>query len=720
MSVFQSPTITVERDNDGSLGLTLDVPDRSLNVITGAVLADLDRALDTIAALPRIPVLIVKSGKKSGFLAGADLNEFLAIRDSVSAAALSERGQKIFDKLARLSVPSIAAIHGPCLGGGLELALACDYRLVVDRPGTQLGFPEIELGLLPGWGGTQRLPRTVGLERALAVILGGKRLDARQALAWGLADACPQDEDQLRRHILELIGRAIGRGKRPRSRLPLHGWRQWLLESNPVGRRVIFQATGRLLRQRVPDDMPAPYEALEAVRVGLRRGFAAGLAQEREAASRLALTPACRNLVNLFFQREQARKLPTQPAPVPVRRIGVVGAGVMGAGIAQLAALRGLEVVVQEVNPQALAAGMARIGGLFDKAVERRVISAGEAQQRRSAIRGTVAWEGFDTVEVVIEAALEDLDVKRQLFHDLAARTTPRTVLATNTSSLLVARLVETATDPGRVGGLHFFNPVHKMPLVEVVHGPATSAQTISTLTGLAVTLGKTPVCVGDGPGFVVNRILMPYLNEAILLLGEGLSIAAIDAVMRRFGMPMGPLELLDQIGLDVAAHVARSIGPALGERFEFNTAFDRMLKAGWLGQKNGKGFYLHSGKKTTVHPVAEALLRGSPGASDLPLAARQAQARERMVLLMVNEAARVLAEGLADEAATVDLAMVMGTGWAPHRGGPLRYADDRGLGDVVGVLNGLANRVGRRFQPCEELVRRAEQHQPFHPVSRT
>jgi 3-hydroxyacyl-CoA dehydrogenase / enoyl-CoA hydratase / 3-hydroxybutyryl-CoA epimerase len=709
MSVFESSTITVRRDADGALGLTFDVPGRSVNVITPELLADLDCALDALQTQSRVPVLLVQSGKKTGFLAGADLKEFLAIRDAASATAMSLRGQKVFQRLAELRFPTIAAIHGPCLGGGLELALACDYRLAVDRPGTQFGLPEVTLGLLPAWGGTQRLPRTMGLQRALEIILTGKRLDAKQAKQWNLVDAVSaNDEGQLRSAIVKLIGRAMTHRKRSRTGLPLHGWRQWFLESTGVGRRIIFSATERLLRRRVPDDMPAPYEAVEAVRVGLRSGMTAGLTQEREAASRLALTPACRNLVTLFFQREQARK---PEGGVTVRRVGLIGAGVMGAGIAQLAALRGLDVVVKEVNAEALSAGMARIQELFDRAVERKIVSAEEAQRRRAAIRGTAEWDGFEGVDVVIEAAVENLEIKRRLFAELLEKTSSTTILATNTSSLRIAKIAEGLSPPERIGGLHFFNPVHKMPLVEVVRGPATSEKSIATLSALAALLGKTPVTVGDGPGFVVNRILMPYLNEAVVSLQECLRIKDIDAIMRRFGMPMGPLELLDQIGLDVAAHVAQSIGPELGDRFVPNDAFDRMVKKGWLGEKNGTGFYNHHGKKATVNDEAEVVVLGvhrirrKPGDDRL----RLAEARERMVLSMVNEAARVLAEGLADSAASIDLAMVLGTGWAPHRGGPLRYATDRGVSEVVAALNGLADRVGPRFRPCEELIRRAE-----------
>jgi 3-hydroxyacyl-CoA dehydrogenase/enoyl-CoA hydratase/3-hydroxybutyryl-CoA epimerase len=717
MQLFRSATILVERDSDGSVSLKLDVPDRAVNVFNRQVFADLDAALDAAAA-SQAPLVVVRSGKKSGFVAGADLHEFLGIQDSAAATAVSATGQRLFDKLASLPMPTMAAMHGPCLGGGLEFALACDYRLVFDKPNTQLGLPEVELGLLPGWGGTQRLPRVIGLERALRVILDRKRLSAAEAYRWGLADALAATEEELRQQYALLAARAIAEGKRPRDRLPLGTWRQRLLESNPLGRRVLFRATERLMRRRVWDDMPAPFEALEAIRTGINDGLRAGLAYEREAAGRLAVSPACRNLIALFFQTEKARKLPEElrgSTPAEVHRVGIVGAGTMGAGIAQLAALKGCKVIVQEVSQAALDAGIERIAGLFRKAVERRLLTEPESAERLAAIQGTVNWQGFENVDVVIEAALEDLDAKRTLFRELEARTRPTTVLATNTSSLPVERLQEGLTHPQRVAGMHYFNPVHKMPLVEVARTPATNETTLATLTQLASNLGKTPVVVRDSPGFVVNRILMPYLNEAVLLVAEGLPIEQIDQVMKRFGMPMGPLELLDQIGLDIASHVAGSMQSVLAGRFEPNAAFEKMRAAGLLGQKSGRGFYLHSGKKPKVNVQVQQLLgSGSAASVALPPAVRASEGRERMVLLMVNEAALGLSEELAASAAALDLAMVLGTGWAPHRGGPLRYADDRGLTDVIQALTNLAARHGRRFEPCAELKRRAEANEPF------
>jgi 3-hydroxyacyl-CoA dehydrogenase/enoyl-CoA hydratase/3-hydroxybutyryl-CoA epimerase len=714
MPVFESATVTVDRDAaDGSFVLLIDVPGKPVNVINPQLLADLGAALTALEAQPRVPVVAVRSGKKAGFLAGADLNEFLKIGDVAAARATSAAGQDVFARLARLKAPTVCVLHGATLGGGLELALACDYRLVFDKPGTQLGLPEVRLGLLPAWGGTQRLPRVVGLEQALKMILAPKMLNAREAFECGLADAYASDEASLREQFAKLLVRAVGEGKRQRDRLPIRTWRQRFLESNPIGRRILLRGAERQLRNKVPDDMPAPLEAFDAVRVGVQQGMDAGFEHEREAAARLGTSKACRNLVSLFFQSEAARK--AGGPPLTFKKVGVVGAGVMGAGIAQLAALSGFEVVVQEVNDSALQAGKARIDGLFATAADKGRISRAEMEQRRAAVRYTTAWEGFADVGLVVEAALEDAQVKRNVFRELDERTPGTAVLATNTSSLTVSPLAEGLRHPQRVAGLHFFNPVHKMPLVEVVRAAGTPDDVVETARRFAIALGKTPVVVGDRPGFVVNRVLMPYLNEGLLLVGEGLAVQQIDRVMRRFGLPMGPLELLDQIGLDVAAHVGKIVREQLGEKYAPHPGFELMRQKGWLGLKSGTGFYVHKGEKPSVHKEAQELIRatGSPPAAKLPEAARLSEARERMVLLMVNESAQVLSEGVAD-AATIDLAMIFGTEWAPHRGGPLRYADDRGLTDVVQALEGMAARLGPRFAPCEELKRRAAEGRKF------
>jgi 3-hydroxyacyl-CoA dehydrogenase/enoyl-CoA hydratase/3-hydroxybutyryl-CoA epimerase len=387
-----------------------------------------------------------------------------------------------------------------------------------------------------------------------------------------------------------------------------------------------------------------------------------------------------------------------------------------------LAALRGCEtVVVQEMNSEALGRGVMRINELFRKALERGIIGQAEYEKRVSAIKPTTTWDGFGDVQLVVEAVVEDAAVKKEVFRLLEQVTKPNTVLATNTSSLSVSELQTGLAHPGRVAGLHFFNPVHKMDLIEVVRASVTDETTTRTLMRFALALGKTPVRVGDGPGFVVNRVLMPYLNEAVLLVNEGLGIDEVDGTMRRFGMPMGPLQVLDQVGLDVAAHIADAMRPRLGPAHAPNPAFRRMSESGWLGQKSGSGFYRYRKKKAKVNKDVLPLLRSEPAPAagalrGLPAAVRRQQGRERLVMLAVNEAAACIGEGLADSPQDVDLALVLGTGWAPHRGGPLHHADAVGLPKVVETLTDFTRRFGPRYEPCEELRKRAAEGRPFYP----
>jgi 3-hydroxyacyl-CoA dehydrogenase/enoyl-CoA hydratase/3-hydroxybutyryl-CoA epimerase len=715
MAFFQADNLWVEIQ-DGTAFLRLDVAGKSLNVFNRSALVDLGVALERLAAEPTVRRLCITSTKPSGFLAGADVHEFAQINGPQDASALSALGQQLFDQIESLPIPSVALISGPCLGGGLELALACDYRWAVDQPKTHFGLPEIQLGLLPGWGGTQRLPRLIGLERALHIILAQHQLDAKAALRWGLADALVAGEGGPGEWLAHLP--PLPERKRPKKPLPLRTWRQKLLESTRMGRSILFRGAEAILQKKTPDDMPAPREAFEAVRVGITQGPAAGLAYEREAIGRLATSTACRNLVALFFEREQARQMPPELADVPVKkikRVGVVGAGTMGAGIAQLAAIRGCDVVIREVNEMALAAGTLKIDALFSQAVSRGVLTQAESQRRLEAIRGTIGWDGFADVDLVVEAVIEDWELKRKVFRDLEDHTRPDTLLATNTSSLSVATLQEGLAHPERVAALHFFNPVHKMPLVEVAHAPATTRETVASLTRWAIDLGKSPVVVKDSPGFVVNRILIPYLNEAVLLVAEGMSPAQVDQIMVRFGMLAGPLEVIDQVGLDVAAHIAASVQPAFADRFPPNPAFAAMVQHRLLGQKSREGgFYVYAGKKKRVNAKAVAVVRQAAPAEgtllkSLPAATQRREATERLVLLMVNEAAAAVGEGLVATPDLIDRAMVFGTGWAPHRGGPLRYADERGLADVVRALADLAHRLGPRFAPCAELTRRGQ-----------
>ena len=585
--------LRLESDTRGVATLSLDMRDKSVNVLNQALLHELERAFQALAADSQIRVVIIRSAKPSGFLAGADLKEFTSVRTAEEAESLSLFGQGVFQLLADLKAVTIAVIDGPCLGGGLELALACDYRLGVDQPGTQLGLPEVELGIIPGWGGTQRLPRVAGLENSLKMILTGRRLDAEQSVRWRLVDkAVPSSEVEkwLEAHV-DLV---LSRGK-PSSRRPPFEFRRVLLEANPLGRWLAFQSARKQLRSRVPDDMPAPWEALRAIEIGLSQGIGEGLAYERKANGKLFTeSRASRNLINLFLLREQARKSSLHAAAGGeghrIRRVGVVGAGVMGAGIAQLAAVKGMEVVVQEVNDAALSAGVKRIEALYEQAVERKVLAADESRRQQTAMGRTTTWDGFANADLVIEAVIENLDAKQAVFRELERRAPASTLFATNTSSLLVAKLQEGLANPDRLAALHFFNPVHKMPLVEIARSPLTAEETVTALCQWVVQIGKTPVVVKDSPGFLVNRILLPYFHETLLiLLVDGIAAERIDRTMRRFGMPMGPLELLDQIGLDVAKHICEALNPYFGDRFsQAGPMLEDLVKAGLLGMKNG------------------------------------------------------------------------------------------------------------------------------------
>jgi 3-hydroxyacyl-CoA dehydrogenase/enoyl-CoA hydratase/3-hydroxybutyryl-CoA epimerase len=711
--LFQGETLTVEKDRDGSAFLKIDVPGRPVNVLTRQLLRDLGEALSRLELEKTLPLLTIRSGKNTGFLAGADLREFLDLRDAAAARDLARQGQELFARLAKLPCPTIVAISGACLGGGLELALACDYRLVLDRPGTLLGLPEVELGLLPAWGGTQRLPHIVGLEHALLMILSGKRLSAVEAYRWGLADVLARTEGELRAKFAELTRFAITQGKRQLRRPTRRSWRQWLLESTRIGRRVLLRASERVLRKKVPDDMPAPLEAFAAISAGAVETAEKGFEAERDGAGRLAVSVPCRRLIGLFFAREAARKLPAELAKADnttVQRVGIVGAGVLGAGLAQLAAIKGAEVIVQEASVEALGAGLLRVQQLFQQALERGIVSPDEGLKRLAAIKGVLDWKGFEDVQLVVEATPENLETKSHIFRELETRTRADCVLATATSSLRVGDIAAAVSRPERVAGLHCFHPLHKVPLAEVVSTPHAAPATLARLMNWSIALGKTPVRVNDSPGFVVLRVLLPYLNEAALLVREGLPITVIDDEMRRFGMTIGPLEALDALGLDTLAALARARGTP-------SEALDLMLANEWLGQRTGRGFYTHGGKKLKYNHLAENLLRQGHLASamrGLSLAARRADARDRLVLLMVKEAAQCVAEGLTATPGEVDLALILGHGWAMHRGGPLHHADDLGLALVVEKLRGLERRLGPRFAPNEELVLRAEQGRQF------
>jgi len=708
----------IKVEEDGLAVLTFDLPGEKVNKFSTAVVAELGDVLVRLTREARIRALLVRSGKPDVFIAGADVNEFSTVLPE-DVRTYVERVQSLFEQLANLPYPTVAAINGACLGGGTELALACDYRLMSDSKKAQIGLPEVRLGIFPAWGGCTRLPRVVGLASALDLILTGKSLDARRAKKIGLVDeAVPAAifEDWTRRFARSKLG-----GGKPRSRRKPTSLADHALEGTPFGRKAIFSKARKGVLEQTGGHYPAPLEALEVIEESYGRPVADGLASEARHIGLIFGGEVQRNLLNIFFQTEEVKKesgvADSSVRALDVHRVGVLGAGVMGGGIAQLAADKGLPARMKDIQPQALAHGYAAAAAIWREAVRKRRLTPLEMKRKMDLVSGALDYSGFGRCEVTIEAVVEKLAVKRAVLEEWE-QAVPRTaIFASNTSTLPITEIAVGALEPGRVAGMHFFNPVHRMPLVEVIRGERTSDETVATIFALAKTLGKTPVVVRDAPGFLVNRILAPYLSEAVRLIQEGCRIEDVDAAMTQFGMPVGPLALLDDVGLDVAAKGGEVLQAAFPERLKMGGE-DALAAAGRLGRKNGKGFYDYpGGRRGEPAREAYAALRVAPRDKS-PLPAEVVQAR--LVLPMINEAAFCLEDGIVADAGKLDLAMIFGTGFPPFRGGLLRYADAIGLGRVFSRLDDLAERLGPRFAPADTIQRLANERRGFYPDSPT
>lgn len=638
--------------------ITFDHPDKSANIFDETTLYELDLALRAIIKI-KPAGLVFLSSKPAVFIAGADLETLRSIRGD-ALRHLVERGQHLFSRIAGLTVPTVAAIHGACVGGGLELALACQRRLASDSEGTRLGLPETLLGILPAWGGSTRLPRLIGLPKALDLILTGKLLSAKHALKLGLIDeVIPQEH---------LRARALAALNEPAPERRSH-----FLSNNRLSAAVSRFFARRRAREKTRGNYPAPLAAIEVVTRGVSGKVASSLSREADALVRLADTDAAQNLMRVHFLQENAKHFRFEPSGEvkPLRQIhrtAVIGAGVMGSGIAQWFAARSHPVILRDIDPGRVAAGMSTISDLFDQAVKKRLLSRHEAGRKLDLIFPSASPVPLHRCDLVVEAAVENLEVKKSLFADLCQRTSPDTILATNTSALSITALCTSSevTRPERLIGLHFFNPVSRMKLVEIVVTDFTSLETVERALTFVRSIGKLPVVVKDSPGFLVNRILMPYLIEAGRMVDEGIAPAKIDEAMLDFGMPMGPLRLLDEIGLDVASHVAETMSAAFGDRFAVPGILARLLEAGHLGKKSGRGFYDYRNRR----------IRSTASGDNERNAPARPKIAARLAGLMSAEARCCLSEGIVRSADEIDFAMILGTGFAPFRGGPLTYAE--------------------------------------------
>lgn len=649
-------------DADEHVTLVLDVAGASVNTLSREVMRELDEILIGLEQRS-LTGLIIRSAKPAGFIAGADVHEFEHITDAATATRLARSGQQVFDRLADLPFPTVAVIHGHCLGGGLELALACRHRVAREDEGTRLGLPEVRLGIHPGFGGTVRLPALIGALPALQLMLTGRSVSARQAHKLGLVDDIVPE-----RHLLAAASACLGtrRAHRPAWSKRLPGW--W-----PLRPLVCTRALKQLKKRVNPEHYPAPYRILE-----LRRH---NTSQEQEAASlgELLVGRTSTNLVHVFLLGERLKR-EGRSHPHDVQRVHVIGAGVMGADIAAWSALHGFSVSLQDRDPQIVAQAMARAYQFFRKKLK----TPRAIQQAMDRLMPDAAGHGLRQADLVIEAIVENADAKQALFRHVEQLAPADALLASNTSSIPLETIGSVLRDPTRLVGLHFFNPVPKMQLVEVVRAAQSSDGVLNRVHAFTVAIDKLPLVVKSSPGFLVNRVLMPYLMEAMHMVEEGVAMWEVDRAATEFGMPMGPVELADSVGLDICLAVAEELSEPLG--MSVPERLRTMVERGQLGKKSGQGFYRYDAK-------GRRKLRARAKPTDVPIT-------ERLILRLLNEAMACLREGVVKDADAIDAGLVYGTGFAPYLGGPMRYVESMGETGISHSLYRLSEEYGERFVP--------------------
>ncbi len=712
-------TLTIEKN--GVANLVFDLPDEKVNKLSAPVLAELEKAVNVIDGNKAIRVLIITSAKKDIFIAGADINEIKEIRDQKDAFEKVSRGQNILTKISKLKIPTIAVIDGACLGGGLELALACKYRVAVVNHKTVLGLPEVSLGIIPGFGGTQRLPQLLGLKDSLSMILSGKSVDAKKAFKIGLVDDIIREEfleEKLGHFVTEILksgAQNIYLNKRNDARK-----KRFIFESLLCGRFIIFYLAKKDLFEKTKGQYPAPFYALEVVKRTYGRTYGVrGFKVELEAFCELVVGEISKNLIEIFFTNEALKKdsgIENELEVADIQNAALLGAGVMGGGIAWLFANSNIDIRIKDITQNAIALGYNQIVKVFNQLKKIRKISPEQANVKIANVSTGLDFVGFGKAEFVIEAVVENMAVKKRILAEAETYVSKDAIIASNTSSLSISEMGAALQNPERFAGMHFFNPVNRMPLVEVIRGAKTSDKTISTIVKLSKKLGKTPIVVKDVAGFLVNRILLPYMNEAAYLLQEGAEVKRIDAVMERFGMPMGPFVLADVVGIDVGVKVSHSLFEAYGERMRVADVLDEIYNnhKELLGKKSGKGFYIHP--ESEENREIEVILTTVRKAKNLhPIYLRDAEIFDRCILTMVNEAAKCLEENVVKNARYLDMAMIMGAGFPAFRGGVLRYADSRGIAEIVKRLEELNKKHGVRFEISKLLIEMAKDGKKFY-----
>ena len=711
--------LTLQHD-DGVAVITIDLPGEQVNTVTAGLRAEFAALFAQLEGDTSVKAVVILSGKGDTWLAGADIDEFLTLHTPQDGEALSRSGQALLDKLETLKIPVVAAIHGACLGGGLETALACRYRIATDHPKTVLALPEVQLGLIPGAGGTQRLPRLIGLQRALDMILSSRNVRAKKAWQMGLVDELVHPA--ILREVALDRARKLAAGTLDARRTPKdRGATGRLLEDNPIGRSIVFRKAREGVMEKTHGHYPAPLAALGAVQAGYE-SREAGYREEARAFGEMTVSDVAKELIFLFFATTALKRDPGVAAPAPqpqlITTLGVIGAGFMGAGIASVAVQQGTSVRLKDTDVARVGKGIAAVSEVLKERLKKKQLTRTQYDDQLSLVGGTTTYAGFGRAELVIEAVFEDVVLKHRVLRETEPMLHAGAVFASNTSTIPIAKIAEAAVRPNRVLGMHFFSPVHKMPLLEVIVTPATDRDATVTAVAFGKRMGKTVIVVNDAPGFYTTRTLSAYMNEAGRLLDEGASIESIDTALLDFGFPVGPITLLDEVGIDVGGKVGVVLSEAFGSRMVPSEALRRVVESGRTGRKGKHGFYLYGddGSKGAVDATVYDLL--PHGASR-----RQIEAGEisgRCVLAMVNEAVRCLEEGVLRSARDGDVGAVFGIGFPPFRGGPFRYVDSVGSVAIVEALEQLDGRFPGRFTPAELLLEHARARKRFHPARGT
>ena len=719
----QATFLSLRRQDNGIVLLEVDMPGEAVNTLRAQSAGEFQRIFDQIEGDAKVQGVIICSAKLDNFIAGADISMLSAVTDRAAGKVLSQTGQAAAQRIASCRVPVVAAVHGACLGGGLELALACHARIASTDEKTKFGVPEVQLGILPGMGGTVRLPQTVGLSTALDLLLTGRKLSSHRALTLGLVSAVVDRTSLINAATKWLMDLRQAKEKGPSALRVLAralnpaAVKEAALADNPLGRRVVFDQAYKELLKKTHGNYPAPERILKVVRLGLERGAEAGFEAEATAFGELVVTPEAKALRHIYFAQQLLKKYAGPSAAGPSReisRIGIIGAGLMGQGIAQVSLAEDRSLVrIKDTSRDHIKRALINIDRSLQLQVERRKLSKWQRSEHLSRLTATTSEAGLSNCEIVIEAAFEDLELKRSLLAQVEQSARVETIFASNTSALSISAIAQDARHKDRVLGMHYFSPVERMPLLEIVVTDETAPWVIKQAISLGKKQGKTVIVVHDGPGFYTTRILAPYLNEAAHLLLEGHAVETIDQALVKAGFPVGPFTLLDEIGIDVGHKVGENLFLAFGERLRPPVDMERLVRAGRLGRKAERGFYLYGDRNRDRRPVdssfyAELELEPpDPSRAKVPggVLLDHSSVAERCVLAMVNEAARCLGEGILQSADDGDMGAIFGLGFPAYLGGPFHWVKQRGAADIVARLKQLQEMCGPRFEPAPHLL---------------